>query len=118
MAASDRGLRATGDDTVRTKAIDTLRGVPWPDEFSFRVVRNHLTEQWAHREAEAAAAAAREPHPNGPEPEGHELGEWDAGADDAPIPPGTIGAVRLSARQPSPLARQLVARIRGLSAGS
>jgi nitronate monooxygenase len=54
-AASDRAIRATGDDTVRTKAIDALRGVPWPGEFSFRVVKNILTEQWAHREAEAAA---------------------------------------------------------------
>ena len=55
-AATDRAMRATGDDTVRTKALDALRGVPWPDEFSFRVVNNKLTEQWAHREAEAAAA--------------------------------------------------------------
>lgn len=55
-AASDRAIRATGDDTVRTKAIDALRGVPWPEEFSFRVVKNKLTSQWAHREAEAAAA--------------------------------------------------------------
>ena len=55
-AATDRAVRATGDDTVRTKAIDALRGVPWPAEFSFRVVNNKLTEQWAHREAEAAAA--------------------------------------------------------------
>lgn len=55
-AATDRATRATGDDTVRTKAIDALRGVPWPDEFSFRVVNNKLTEQWAHREAEATAA--------------------------------------------------------------
>jgi nitronate monooxygenase len=55
-AASDRGRRATGDDTVRTKAIDALRGVPWPDEFSLRVVKNTLTEQWADREADAAAA--------------------------------------------------------------
>jgi len=54
--ACDRAIRATGDDTVRTKAIDALRGVPWPEEFSFRVVKNNLTEQWAHREAEAAAA--------------------------------------------------------------
>ena len=53
-AATDRALRATGDDTVRTKAIDALRGVPWPDEFSFRVLKNALTDQWAHREAEAA----------------------------------------------------------------
>lgn len=54
--AVDRGLRATGDDTVRTKAIDPLRGVRWADEFSFRILKNRLTEQWAHREAEAAAA--------------------------------------------------------------
>ena len=41
---------------MRTTAIDALRGVPWPDEFSFRVVRNKLTDHWAHREAEARAA--------------------------------------------------------------
>ena len=49
-------MKATGDDTVRSKAMDALRGVPWPDEFSFRVVKNAFTQQWAHREAEAAAA--------------------------------------------------------------
>lgn len=54
--ATDRAVRATGDDTLRTTAIDALRGVPWPQEFSFRVVKNKFTEQWAHREAEAAAA--------------------------------------------------------------
>jgi nitronate monooxygenase len=55
-AASDRVARATGDDTVRTTVIDALRGVPWPGEFSFRVLKNALTSEWAHREAEAAAA--------------------------------------------------------------
>ncbi len=55
-AASDRVARATGDDTVRTKAIDALRGVSWPEEFSFRVLKNKLTEQWSHREADATAA--------------------------------------------------------------
>ena len=54
VVASERAIRATGDDTVRTKAIDALRGVAWPNEFSFRIVRNALTEQWAHREADAA----------------------------------------------------------------
>lgn len=54
-AASDRAVHATGDDTVRTNAIDALRGVAWPSEFSFRVVKNKFTEQWAHREADAAA---------------------------------------------------------------
>src|SRR5437667_1260184 len=55
-AATDRAISATGDDTVRTTAIDSLRGVPWPEEFSFRVVKNKFTEQWGRREAEAAAA--------------------------------------------------------------
>jgi nitronate monooxygenase len=54
-AATDRAIEATGDDTVRSKAMDAVRGVPWPDEFSFRVVQNAFTRQWAHREAEAAA---------------------------------------------------------------
>ena len=56
QAMTDRAVRATGDDTVRTKAIDTLRGVPWPKEFSFRVLKNKFTDEWAHRETEAAAA--------------------------------------------------------------
>jgi nitronate monooxygenase len=57
QAMTDRAVHATGDDTVRTKAIDALRGVPWPQEFSFRVLKNKFTDEWAHREAEAAAAS-------------------------------------------------------------
>ena len=53
---SERVAAATGDDTVRTKAVDALRGVSWPEEFSYRVLKNRLTEQWAHREHEATAA--------------------------------------------------------------
>lgn len=56
QAMIDRAAQATGDDTVRTKAIDALRGVPWPQEFSFRVLKNKFTDEWAHRESEAAAA--------------------------------------------------------------
>jgi nitronate monooxygenase len=55
-AATDRAARATGDNTVRTQAIDLLRGTPWPSEFSFRVVENEFTREWAHREREAAEA--------------------------------------------------------------
>lgn len=55
-AMTDRALAATGDDTVRTKAIDALRGLPWPAEFSYRMLKNPLTELWADREPEAAAA--------------------------------------------------------------
>ena len=52
---TDRARHFTGDDTVRTTAIDALRGVPWPDEFSFRFINNKLASEWAHREAEAKA---------------------------------------------------------------
>ena len=55
-AISNRAARATGEDTVRTKAVDALRGVSWPEEFSYRVFKNKLTEQWRHREADATAA--------------------------------------------------------------
>jgi nitronate monooxygenase len=56
LAATDLAKRATGDDTVRTTAIDSLRGVPWPPDYSFRVLHNALTRAWAHREDEARAA--------------------------------------------------------------
>jgi nitronate monooxygenase len=55
-AATERGKVASGDDTVRTTALDALRGVAWPREFSFRVLKNKMTDDWAHRETEAAAA--------------------------------------------------------------
>ncbi len=55
-SATDRAAIATGDDTVRTRAIDALRGTPWPAEFSFRVVENDFTRKWAYRESEAAGA--------------------------------------------------------------
>jgi nitronate monooxygenase len=55
-AATERAMLSTGDETVRTRAIDALRGVPWPEEFSFRVGTNALTKRWAHREAEASEA--------------------------------------------------------------
>lgn len=48
-----RALAASGDDTIRTKALDALRDVPWPFEFSLRVLRNTLTDTWGAREAEA-----------------------------------------------------------------
>jgi nitronate monooxygenase len=58
-AVTDRAIGRTGDSTLRTKAIDPLRGVPWPDEFSFRILANRTTELWAHREADARAAFGR-----------------------------------------------------------
>jgi nitronate monooxygenase len=56
QAATDRAIGRDGDSTVRTKAIDPLRGVAWPDEYSFRILKNKVTAEWADREADARAA--------------------------------------------------------------
>ncbi|HUA19771.1 MAG TPA: nitronate monooxygenase [Bryobacteraceae bacterium] len=53
---TDRAINMTGDCTVRTGAYDALRGVPWPREFSFRMLKNNVTEEWAKREDEAHQA--------------------------------------------------------------
>ena len=52
-AAAARALAASGDATVRTSAVDALRGVPWPEQYSFRMLENRITREWAAREAEA-----------------------------------------------------------------
>jgi len=52
-AAIARALAANGDSTVRTTAVDALRGTPWPVQFSFRVLENRITREWAARETEA-----------------------------------------------------------------
>ncbi|MCP1336554.1 NAD(P)H-dependent flavin oxidoreductase [Futiania mangrovi] len=51
-----RAQGASGDDTVRTTAVDALRGVDWPAQYSYRMLKNRLTEEWAGRESEARAA--------------------------------------------------------------
>lgn len=53
---TDKAIAATGDGTVRTKALDALRGTPWPREYSFRFLKNKLSDEWAEREKEAFAA--------------------------------------------------------------
>src|SRR3984885_15405044 len=53
---TDKAMGATGDSTIRTKVLDALRGVPWPREYSFRFLRNGLTDKWAERESEAFRA--------------------------------------------------------------
>jgi nitronate monooxygenase len=55
-AHTDKAIGVTGDSTVRTKALDALRGVPWPKEYSFRFLKNKLTDEWADREKEAFGA--------------------------------------------------------------
>jgi nitronate monooxygenase len=55
-AYTDKAIGKTGDSTIRTTAVDALRGVPWPRQYSFRVLKNKLTDEWADREAEASRA--------------------------------------------------------------
>lgn len=53
---TERAIEATGDATVRTKSLDALRGTPWPREYSFRFLKNKLSEEWAERESAAFKA--------------------------------------------------------------
>ena len=39
-------IGATGDDTLRTNAVDIARQLPWPPGFTARVKRNAFTERW------------------------------------------------------------------------
>jgi nitronate monooxygenase len=55
-AHTDKAIGNTGDSTIRTKVLDALRGVPWPIEYSFRFLKNKLTDEWVDREAEAFRA--------------------------------------------------------------
>lgn len=56
QAHTDKAISVTGDSTVRTKVLDALRGVPWPREYSFRFLKNKLSDEWAGRESEAFVA--------------------------------------------------------------
>ena len=55
-AHTDKAIGKSGDATIRTKVLDALRGAPWPREYSFRILKNKLTDKWSDREAEAFAA--------------------------------------------------------------
>jgi nitronate monooxygenase len=60
-AARARLIAAGGDDTVRTRVFDVVRGLDWPVPFTGRAVRNDFTRAWHGREAELAADAAEGP---------------------------------------------------------
>lgn len=36
----------TGDDTTRTRVIDIIRGIDWPDRYTGRVLRTPFVEKW------------------------------------------------------------------------
>tara|TARA_R110002049_G_scaffold201563_1_gene372307 strand:+ start:19517 stop:20506 length:990 start_codon:yes stop_codon:yes gene_type:complete len=41
----------TGDDTIRTRVIDTIREIDWPDRYTGRVLRTPFVEKWHDDEA-------------------------------------------------------------------
>src|ERR1700730_1546812 len=55
-AHTDKAIGKTGDSTIRTKVLDALVGRPWPREYSYRVLKYKLTDEWADRETEAFRA--------------------------------------------------------------
>ncbi len=59
-AAKARMAAAVGHETIRTLTIDIVRGIPWPREFTVRVMRNDFVARWHGAEAELTAAQSRE----------------------------------------------------------
>lgn len=53
-------LAATGDDTLRTKTVDVVRGKDWPARFDIRVMKNAFTERWHDDLAGLKTVAAAE----------------------------------------------------------
>jgi nitronate monooxygenase len=45
-------LAAGGDDTATTTALDAALGLPWPERFPERVIRNAFVEEWGDRAQE------------------------------------------------------------------
>ncbi|WP_027233917.1 NAD(P)H-dependent flavin oxidoreductase [Leisingera caerulea] len=41
-----RALSATGDDTIRTRVVDVVRGFDWPGRYNGRVLRNPFIRKW------------------------------------------------------------------------
>lgn len=39
-------LASNGDDTIRTKVVDIVRGYHWPDRYSCRVLHNRFVKRW------------------------------------------------------------------------
>jgi nitronate monooxygenase len=53
-AAKQLLTAAGGDDTLRTRVFDIVRGLDWPEGFTGRAIVNDFSRQWHGREAELA----------------------------------------------------------------
>ncbi len=54
-AARERIMAADETQTVLTSLFDALQGLPWPERFKGRALRNDLTDEWHGREAAACS---------------------------------------------------------------
>lgn len=50
-------LAATGDQTIRSQAMDLARRLDWPARYSARVLKNQFIERWHGREVELMTVA-------------------------------------------------------------
>jgi nitronate monooxygenase len=53
--AQQRAVAAHGDDTVRTRVYDVVRGLAWPAEYDARALGNAFLNTWHGNEAELSA---------------------------------------------------------------
>lgn len=55
-----RIVQARETDTILTRAFDVAQGLPWPEQYPGRALRNHFTDRWhSHIEALPQAEEAR-----------------------------------------------------------
>jgi nitronate monooxygenase len=46
---------ATGDDALRSKIVDIVRGKDWPDRYTINLIKNAFSDLWHHRTLELHA---------------------------------------------------------------
>lgn len=59
-AMKQRLVEASGDDTLRTRVFDLVRGLDWPERYTGRAIANAFSAAWHGREAELTAQLPRE----------------------------------------------------------
>lgn len=58
--AKQRIVESRGDDTLRTRVFDIVRGYPWPENITGRTPVNRFSERWHGREAALSADLPRQ----------------------------------------------------------
>lgn len=61
-AMKQRIAAASGDDTIRTRVFDIVRGLDWPERYTGRAIANAFSRAWHGREAELSKRIADEAH--------------------------------------------------------